>query len=96
LSEYASTLAALFNSRYGTNIRLQNVVVDGPQAALNMPCFVHPPVLFSADIKQCYDVIPTVRNHPHGMYNRILVMISLLTKQLFHKSMAHLSNSGIL
>jgi hypothetical protein len=85
LYEYAATLSGQFNMMHGSQIRLANVVTDAAQAAVNLPNTVMPAVQFSADIDSCYDVLPTTAMHPHGIYQRGKVMISLLKQHLTRK-----------
>jgi hypothetical protein len=58
---------------------------------LIFPVLLSPPVLFSADIDACYDVLPTVREHLHGIFQRTTVMIAIIRKHLADKYGAHVA-----
>jgi hypothetical protein len=80
----ADRISKTIHKKFGIRIRLNNVVNDSLQAAINMPKHVAYPAVLTCDIKSCYDVIPIQAGHPHNIADRLKLIVSLIRCNLKH------------
>jgi hypothetical protein len=81
--------ASTFNEKFGANIRLDNVVSDSLQAAINIPKRVSHCECFTADIAKCYDVLTLDPADPDSIVSRMHYAVRMIKHKVLNGSEMH-------
>jgi hypothetical protein len=65
---------------HNVEVKINTVVQDSLQAAINLPSHVAIPDGITCDIKSCYDVIPLDPNDPHSIISRMKLVVAIITE----------------
>jgi hypothetical protein len=80
--EVLHSCGSMINQKFCMNIRLDNVVQDSIQAALNIPAWISHPEVYTCDIKNCYDVIPLDSSNVDSIISRMKYVAHMIRSVL--------------